>query len=84
MEPSKPIHPFQLIRRKHSLNQSGLGQLVKLSANVIAQIECSYRVVPDRVFVRIAEIFKIDPKKLDQDLKAHETELHKFLLSKIH
>ena len=83
MEPSKPIHPFQILRRKHSLNQSDLGQLVTISANLIAQIEQNYTPVPDKVFASVTSIFKIDPKKLDRELKDHETKLHKYLLNKI-
>lgn len=83
MEKSKPIHPFQKIRREHSLTQSQLGQLIKISPNRIAQIECSYQPLTDRIFAMVAEIFKIDAKKLDRELKEHDKAIHTYLLSKI-
>lgn len=84
MEPSKPTHPFQKIRREHSLTQSQLGQLIKTLPNRIAQIECGYQPLTDRIFAKVAEVFKIDAKKLDRDLKEYEKAIHTYLLSKIH
>ena len=83
MNNSKPIHPFQKIRRQHSLTQSELGQLIKMSPNRIAQIECGYQSLTDEIFAKVAAVFTIDAKKLDKDLKDYEIGIHKHLLSKI-
>jgi transcriptional regulator with XRE-family HTH domain len=83
MENPKPVHPFQKIRRKHSLTQSQMGQLLKILPNRVAQIECGYQPLTDRIFAKIAEVFKIDAKQLDKDLKEYEKAIHTYLLSKI-
>lgn len=79
----KPIHPLRLLRKKHSLTQAELSNLLDRRAGFVALIEGGFSELPRQVFFNICTVFNLDHGKLEADLQAYKSEMRKYLLAKI-
>lgn len=72
-------HQLRALRKKNKMSMNELSELIGISAKAISQIELGKKSTSLKVFVKLCNVFKTDPKyllfqNLDDDLNEPENE----------